>query len=146
MRGDVDVEDTRRELIAKYGFAVPTNEALDAVGRCSPSGVVEVGAGTGYWAHLLQQRGVDVAAFDIEPGSFISQIQSGVQVRHAFIGIVKAPFMAIIIGIIACVEGFRVRGSAESLGAHTTSSVVKAIFMVIVVDGIFAMIFTMMDL
>jgi phospholipid/cholesterol/gamma-HCH transport system permease protein len=83
---------------------------------------------------------------DIAPANFISQIQSSVPVRHAFIGIVKAPFMAIIIGIIACIEGLRVRGSAESLGAHTTSSVVKAIFMVIVIDGIFAMIFTAMDL
>jgi phospholipid/cholesterol/gamma-HCH transport system permease protein len=83
---------------------------------------------------------------DIAPANFISQIQSSVPVRHAFIGIVKAPFMAIIIGIIACIEGLRVRGSAESLGTHTTSSVVKSIFMVIVVDGIFATIFTAMDL
>jgi phospholipid/cholesterol/gamma-HCH transport system permease protein len=83
---------------------------------------------------------------DISPASFITQIQTSVPVRHAFIGVVKAPFMAVIIGIIACIEGLRVRGSAESLGAHTTSSVVKAIFMVIVIDGIFATIFTAMDL
>jgi len=82
---------------------------------------------------------------DIPPASFISQIQSTVASQHAFIGLVKAPFMAIIIGVIACVEGLRVKGSTESLGIQTTASVVKAIFMVIVVDGIFAMIFTAMN-
>jgi phospholipid/cholesterol/gamma-HCH transport system permease protein len=49
--------------------------------------------------------------------------------------------MALIIGIIAAVEGMDVRGSAESLGAHTTSSVVISIFLVIVLDGFFAIFF-----
>ena len=62
-----DAGDTRDELIARYGFAVPTDQALDAIRRCSPDGVIEVGAGTGYWAHMLHQRGIDVVAFDIEP-------------------------------------------------------------------------------
>jgi phospholipid/cholesterol/gamma-HCH transport system permease protein len=54
---------------------------------------------------------------------------------------IKAPFMAFMIGIIACAEGLRVKGSAESLGTHTTASVVKAVFLVIVLDGLFAMFF-----
>ena len=58
---------------------------------------------------------------------------------------IKAPFMALIIGIIAAAEGFAVSGSAESLGAKVTSSVVKSIFMVIVVDGIFALYFAAVD-
>jgi phospholipid/cholesterol/gamma-HCH transport system permease protein len=49
--------------------------------------------------------------------------------------------MALVIGIVACVEGLAVQGSAESLGQHTTSSVVKGIFLVIVLDGIFAILF-----
>ena len=48
---------------------------------------------------------------------------------------------ALIIGVVACAEGFAVKGSAESLGLHTTASVVKAIFLVIVLDGMFAMFF-----
>lgn len=63
--GDLDAR--RSELIAQYGFAIPTDQALDGIRRCSPAGVVEIGAGTGYWAHALEQRGLDVAAFDIEP-------------------------------------------------------------------------------
>ena len=46
-----------------------------------------------------------------------------------------------IIGIVAAVEGMKVGGSAESLGQHVTASVVKSIFVVIVVDGIFAMFY-----
>jgi phospholipid/cholesterol/gamma-HCH transport system permease protein len=49
--------------------------------------------------------------------------------------------MALAIGVVACTEGFAVKGSAESLGRRTTSSVVKAIFLVIVLDGLFAIFF-----
>ena len=57
------------------------------------------------------------------------------------VGLIKAPFMALVIGLISCVEGLGVKGSAESLGRRVTDSVVKSIFMVIVVDGLFAMFF-----
>ena len=46
-----------------------------------------------------------------------------------------------MIGLVACTEGLEVRGSAESLGRHTTASVVKSVFLVIVMDGFFAMFF-----
>ncbi|WP_439575899.1 MlaE family lipid ABC transporter permease subunit [Phreatobacter sp.] len=72
---------------------------------------------------------------------FLSRMQEEVAHRHVWVGLVKAPFMALIIGLVACVEGLRVKGSAESLGTQTTASVVKAIFLVIVVDGLFAVIF-----
>jgi len=72
---------------------------------------------------------------------FFSRLQNAIGFNTFMVGMIKAPFMALVIGIIACIEGFAVRGSAESLGAHTTASVVKAIFIVIVVDGLFAMFF-----
>ena len=49
--------------------------------------------------------------------------------------------MALVIGIIACIEGFSVEGSAESLGRRVTIAVVNSIFMVIFVDGLFAIFF-----
>jgi phospholipid/cholesterol/gamma-HCH transport system permease protein len=55
---------------------------------------------------------------------------------------IKAPFMAFAIGAVACIEGLKVEGSAESLGLKTTASVVKSIFVVIVLDGFFAMFFS----
>ena len=56
-----------------------------------------------------------------------------------------APFMAMIIGIIAAIEGLKVQGSAESLGLCVTRSVVKSIFVVIVVDGLFAIFYAAID-
>lgn len=77
----------------------------------------------------------------IMPGSFVARLQSVVGFTQFSVGLIKAPFMALVIGVIASIEGFAVAGSAESLGRHVTSSVVKGIFMVIVLDGIFAVFF-----
>jgi phospholipid/cholesterol/gamma-HCH transport system permease protein len=77
----------------------------------------------------------------ISPEAFLARLQTSISLSTFFIGIIKAPFMALIIGLIASVEGFAVQGSAESLGRQVTSSVVKSIFMVIVADGLFAMFF-----
>ena len=55
------------EVLRRYGFAVPTDAALDAIVACSPRGVLELGAGTGHWAALLARRGVDVVAYDVAP-------------------------------------------------------------------------------
>ena len=77
----------------------------------------------------------------MSPEIFISRLQEAVSVTSFKVGIIKAPFMALVIGIIACSEGLRVKGSAESLGLQTTTSVVKSIFLVIVLDGLFAVFF-----
>ena len=78
---------------------------------------------------------------DMAPAIYIARLHDAVSVTSFKVGIIKAPFMALAIGIIACSEGLRVRGSAESLGKQTTTSVVKSIFLVIVLDGLFAVFF-----
>ena len=75
------------------------------------------------------------------PAIFLARLHDAVSVTHFEVGIIKAPFMALVIGIVACSEGLRVKGSAESLGKQTTASVVKSIFLVIVLDGLFAVFF-----
>ena len=75
------------------------------------------------------------------PQIYIARLHDAVSVTHFEVGILKAPFMALVIGIVACSEGLRVKGSAESLGKQTTTSVVKSIFLVIVLDGLFAVFF-----
>lgn len=77
----------------------------------------------------------------IPPAAFIARLQEAIDLSTYFAGLIKAPFMAMIIGIMASVEGMKVGGSAESLGTHVTASVVKSIFVVIVVDGLFAMFY-----
>jgi len=75
------------------------------------------------------------------PAIYIARLHEAVSVTSFKVGIIKAPFMALAIGIVACSEGLRVKGSAESLGKQTTTSVVKSIFLVIVLDGLFAVFF-----
>ncbi len=76
---------------------------------------------------------------------FITRLHEAVDYSTLATGMIKAPFMALIIGIIAAVEGMKVGGSAESLGRHVTASVVKSIFVVILVDGLFAMFYAAID-
>jgi len=77
----------------------------------------------------------------IDPTIFISRLRDAISIQTFEVGMIKAPFMALVIGLVACVEGLQVQGSAESLGAKTTDSVVKSIFIVIVLDGAFAVFF-----
>lgn len=76
---------------------------------------------------------------------FIGRLRGSVDLSTVFSGLIKAPFMALIIGTMAAVEGMKVEGSAESLGRRTTAAVVKAIFFVVVVDGLFAIFYAAID-
>jgi phospholipid/cholesterol/gamma-HCH transport system permease protein len=82
----------------------------------------------------------------MSPDIFIARLKEAISLTHFKVGMIKAPFMALVIGIVACSEGLRVKGSAESLGHQTTTSVVKSIFLVIVLDGVFAMFFASIDM
>lgn len=77
----------------------------------------------------------------VSPGMFITRLQETTDVWHYVTGLIKAPFFALIIGLIGCYQGFQVSGSSDSVGQMTTTSVVRAIFMVIIVDAIFAILF-----
>ncbi len=77
----------------------------------------------------------------ISPAMFLSKLQADISVQHFLVGLVKAPVFAFLIAAIGCLEGFKVSGSAESVGAHTTSSVVQSIFVVIVLDAVAALFF-----
>jgi phospholipid/cholesterol/gamma-HCH transport system permease protein len=77
----------------------------------------------------------------VSPETFLARLQNAIDFSTFSIGLIKAPFMALAIALIASVEGFAVQGSAESLGRKVTESVVKSIFIVIVIDGLFAMFF-----
>jgi phospholipid/cholesterol/gamma-HCH transport system permease protein len=82
---------------------------------------------------------------DIPPAAFIDRLRAAIDLSTIFAGLIKAPFMAMIIGTIASVEGMKVGGSAESLGLHVTASVVKSIFIVIILDGLFAIFYAAIE-
>ena len=78
---------------------------------------------------------------DISPLTFIERVQNYVDMWSFWVGIIKAPVMAILIALVGCYQGLMVAGSAESVGQHTTTSVVQSIFLVIVADSFFAIFF-----
>ena len=77
----------------------------------------------------------------VSPGMFMTRLYQNTDIWHLAIGMIKAPFFALIIGVIGCFEGMQVKGSAESVGRLTTTSVVLSIFSVIVMDAIFSIFF-----
>lgn len=81
----------------------------------------------------------------ISVDTFISKLRDAIDLSTVLSGLIKSPFMALIIGIMAAVEGMKVEGSAESLGRRVTAAVVKAIFFVIVIDGFFAVFYAQID-
>jgi len=77
----------------------------------------------------------------MSPEVYLSRMQEAISLQDFATGMIKAPFMALVIGVIAGTQGLEVKGSAASLGLKTTDSVVKSIFLVILLDGVFAMFF-----
>ncbi len=80
-------------------------------------------------------------SLDISPRIFLDRLQSTADFWTVFTGLVKAPVFAIVIAVVGCFEGMRVERNAESVGRRTTVAVVKAIFLVIVIDAAFSIFF-----
>jgi phospholipid/cholesterol/gamma-HCH transport system permease protein len=81
------------------------------------------------------------AELGVSPGMFITRLHEDTDIWHVVVGMIKAPFFALIIGVVACWQAMQVGGSAESVGRRTTASVVQSIFLVIVVDALFSIFF-----
>lgn len=83
----------------------------------------------------------DWLTLGLTPSSFINRFLDATKTKQFWVGMIKAPVFAYLIAMIGCFQGMKVSGSAESLGVRTTLSVVQSIFMVIVVDALFAIFF-----
>jgi len=83
---------------------------------------------------------------DVTFAQFLSLLNQAVTLTHFWVGMVKAPVFALIIAMVGCFEGMRVRGSAESVGRLTTQAVVEALFLVIVVDAFFSILFSFLGI
>jgi phospholipid/cholesterol/gamma-HCH transport system permease protein len=96
-------------------------------------------------AGLLGGLTVGAYGLDIPPQQYLARMQDTIEVRHLWVGLSKAPFFAMVIALVGCLEGLQVEGTAQSVGERTTSSVVQAISLVIVLDAIAALWFMVMD-
>ena len=80
-------------------------------------------------------------SLDIPLVTYVARIREVVPITDLFVGLIKAPVFGAIIAVAGCYQGMQVEGDAEQVGLRTTSAVVQAIFMVIVVDAFFAVFF-----
>jgi phospholipid/cholesterol/gamma-HCH transport system permease protein len=102
-----------------------------------------------FYADMMGLLGGGVIAqlqLDISPVQYVDRVRHAVDGSDLFVGLVKAPVFAFFIAIIGCMHGLRVRGSAESVGRETTRAVVKGIFLVIVLDALFSILFEKLGL
>ena len=97
---------------------------------------------TGLLGGMIMARSKLDVGFDV----FINRLGDAVSVSSFLAGLVKAPVFAVIIALVGCFQGFRVGGSADSVGRQTTLSVVQSIFLVIVADALFSVVFNWLDI
>ena len=98
-----------------------------------------------FLANIMGILGGGVAALttlDLSPSAYAARFREVANLNNFFVGMIKAPFFAVVIGTVGCFQGFQVTGSAESVGRLTTQSVVESIFLVIVLDALFAILFS----
>jgi phospholipid/cholesterol/gamma-HCH transport system permease protein len=90
---------------------------------------------------LAGGAGIAQLLLDKSPTQYMDHVRRAVDGYDLFVGLFKAPVFAFVIGIVGCMHGLRVRGSAESVGRETTAAVVKAIFLVLILDALFSVLF-----
>jgi phospholipid/cholesterol/gamma-HCH transport system permease protein len=83
---------------------------------------------------------------DISIPAFMRQLQEAISVNTLMVGLIKAPVFAFVIALVGCYEGFQVERNAASVGLLTTRSVVEGIFLVIVLDAAFSIMFTLLGI
>lgn len=101
------------------------------------------------WGNLFGLMGSMVIAKNmagISFHAFLERFKAEVAIKHLYIGLVKTPVFALIIAGIGCYQGFQAEGSAQSVGERTTKAAVQAIFLIILADGLFSILFNWMDL
>ena len=98
-----------------------------------------------FWAMLLSLIGGGIfvwLALDIPPLTYIQRLQEVVPITDLWIGLIKAPVFGFIIALAGCFQGMLVQGNSEEVGLRTTTAVVQSIFLVIVLDAVFAVFFS----
>jgi phospholipid/cholesterol/gamma-HCH transport system permease protein len=86
------------------------------------------------------------AVLGLSPSFFLQRLLDNVGIVHFYLGMIKSPVLAMVIAAIGCRQGLEVGGDVEQLGRRVTTAVVQAIFSIIVLDAVFAMIFLELNL
>lgn len=102
-----------------------------------------------FYANIMGIIGGAVMAMvelDITLVQFMRQLNAAVDIKHFWVGIMKAPVFGYVIAMVGCFEGLRAGGSAESVGRMTTRAVVEGVFLVIVLDALASIMFSLLGM
>jgi len=102
-----------------------------------------------FFANLMGLLGGGLAAaifLDFTLSQYFDRLQEVIDINHFWAGMIKAPVFAFVIAVVGCYEGLQVTGSAESVGRQTTKAVVESIFLVIILDAAFSILFVSIGL
>lgn len=102
-----------------------------------------------FWADFFSTVGSMLMSkfmLQVSYSEFLNRLQDTVGAKQLMLGLYKAPTFAILIGLVGCFQGFRVEASAESVGSQTTRSVVQALFLIIVADAAYSVIYSWLEL
>jgi phospholipid/cholesterol/gamma-HCH transport system permease protein len=98
-----------------------------------------------FWSMLLSLIGGGVfvwLSIGIPPITYIQRLNEVIPLTDMWVGIIKAPVFGFIIALAGCFQGMLVQGNSEEVGTRTTTAVVQSIFLVIVLDAVFAVFFS----
>jgi phospholipid/cholesterol/gamma-HCH transport system permease protein len=102
-----------------------------------------------FWADIFSILGamfMSNAMLDVGYEDFLQRLKESVGLSQLMLGLYKAPAFALLIALVGCFQGFRVEASADSIGSQTTKSVVQALFLIIIADAVFSVIYSWMKL
>ncbi len=102
-----------------------------------------------FWSDFFSTLGAMVMSkFMLQIGylDFLTRLQDSVGLKQMMLGLYKAPAFAVLIALVGCFQGFRVESNADSVGSQTTKSVVQALFLIIIADAFFSVIYGWLDL
>jgi len=102
-----------------------------------------------FWSDFFSTLGaMFMSKFMLNVGysDFLTRLHDSVGFKQMLLGLYKAPTFAILIALVGCFQGFRVEASADSVGAQTTKSVVQALFLIIVADAVYSIIYSSLEL
>jgi len=99
----------------------------------------------GFWAIIMSLLGGGIFIWielGIPPLTYVQRLQEVVPLTDMWIALIKAPVFGFIIALSGCFQGMQVEGDSEQVGSRTTTAVVQSIFLVIVLDAVFAVFFS----
>lgn len=102
-----------------------------------------------FWADLFSTFGAMLMSkFMLQVGyyDFATRLHDSVGLKQMLLGLYKAPAFALLIALVGCFQGFRVQANADSVGSQTTKSVVQALFLIIIADAAFSVLYSWLDL